>query len=428
MDETRARDDLRRMKAFAAGLLVLAAVVYLLARWGISSGNHIGSGGSAATAGDGAGWLGYVRAGAEAAMVGALADWFAVTALFRHPLGLPIPHTAIIPTRKDRLGEGLGAFVGTHFLSAPVVRERLRTFGPAARAGHWLCDPAHAARVTDEAATVVRGAVGVLRDDDVRAVLEQAVLPRLLATPVAPPVGRLLDTIIRDGAHRGTVQLLVDRAVAWLGDNEAVVVDAVSRQAPAWSPRLVDDAVATRVYRELVRVAGLVQADQDHPVRRSLDRLLLQTAQDLQHDLETIHRGEQLRAALLARTDVRSAVGDLSTAVRTALLDAIEDPDSELRRRATAALTALGARLVEDDRLRATVDGWAEGVVVHVVTNYRDELTSTITDTIGRWDGQETARRVELAVGRDLQYIRINGTIVGALAGLAIHAMTQLLF
>jgi uncharacterized membrane-anchored protein YjiN (DUF445 family) len=403
--------DLRRMKSFATALLVAAAVVYLVA-------SRAEDGGSA--------WVGYVRAAAEASMVGALADWFAVTALFRRPLGLPIPHTAIIPTRKDQLGAGLGDFVGTHFLSEQVVRDRLRSVGVAARLGGWLTDPDHARRVTDEAGTALRGAIEVLRDDDVRAVLEQALLPRLLEAPVGPPLGRLLTRVVEDRAHEGVLQLAIDQVNRWLAQNEDVVVDAVARQAPAWSPRFVDEAVALRVYREVVRVAGEVQRDLEHPLRRSVDRFLAQTGRDLQDDLETIHRAEQLKAGLLAHPAVRAAAGDLAGSVRAALLEAVANPDGELRRRATAGVASFGGRLSSDDRLRAKVDGWLEDAAAYLVTTYRDELTATITDTVDRWDGEETARKVELAVGRDLQFIRINGTLVGALAGIGIHALTQL--
>jgi uncharacterized membrane-anchored protein YjiN (DUF445 family) len=406
------RRDLRRMKSLATALLAAAAVVYLLA-------SRAEDGGPA--------WVGYVRAAAEASMVGALADWFAVTALFRRPLGLPIPHTAIIPTRKDQLGAGLGDFVGTHFLSEQVVRDRLKSVGVAARVGGWLTEPDHARRVTDEAATALRGAIEVLRDDDVRAVLEQALLPRLLEAPVGPPLGRLLTRVVEDRAHEGVLQLAIDQVNRWLAQNEDVVVDAVARQAPAWSPRFVDEAVALRVYREVVRVAGEVQRDPEHPLRRSVDRFLAETGRDLQDDLETIHRAEQLKAGLLAHPAVRAAAGDLAGSVRAALLEAVANPDGELRRRAAAGVASFGGRLSSDDRLRAKVDGWLEDAAAYLVTTYRDELTATITETVNRWDGEETARKVELAVGRDLQFIRINGTLVGGLAGIGIHALTQLL-
>jgi len=303
----------------------------------------------------------------------------------------------------------------------------LRSVGVAARVGAWLTNPDHARRVTDEAATALRGAIEVLSDDDVRAVLEQALLPRLLEAPVGPPLGRLLTRVVEDRAHEGVLQLAIDQVNRWLAENEDVVVDAVVRQAPAWSPRFVDEAVALRVYREVVRVAGEVQRDIEHPLRRSVDRFLAQTGRDLQDDLETIHRAEQLKAGLLAHPAVRAAAGDLAGSVRAALLEAVANPDGELRRRASAGVASFGDRLSSDDRLRAKVDGWLEDAAAHLVTTYRDELTATITETVNRWDGEETARKVELAVGRDLQFIRINGTLVGGLAGIGIHALTQLL-
>jgi uncharacterized membrane-anchored protein YjiN (DUF445 family) len=411
-DEQR-RADLRRMKTLATGLLLLAAAVYVVA-------SRAGHGGAA-------GWVGYVRAAAEAAMVGALADWFAVTALFRHPLGLPIPHTAIIPTRKDAMGQGLSDFVGTHFLSEEVVRGRLRTVGVAGRVGEWLAAPEHAERVTAETAALVRGAMGVLRDEDVRAVLEQTIVPRLLATEVGPPLGRLLARVVEDGAHEGLVQLVIDKTDEWLVENEDLVIGVVSQQAPAWSPRFVDEKVAQFVYHELRRVAGEVRADRHHPLRGSLDRFLLELAADLRKDPATIARLEELKAQLLSHPDVRGAMGELSSTVRAMITEAVDNPRSELRIRVSSALVRFGRRLHTDHELRAKVDGWIEDAAAHLVTTYRDELTTTITETVNRWDGEETARKVELAVGRDLQFIRINGTVVGALAGVAIHVASQLL-
>jgi uncharacterized membrane-anchored protein YjiN (DUF445 family) len=411
-DEDRRR-DLVRMKSIATGLLLLAAVVYLVANAAVNAGAPA--------------WVGYVRAAAEAGMVGGLADWFAVTALFRRPLGLPIPHTAIIPTRKDDLGRGLSDFVGANFLSEQVVSDRITAVGPAGRAGGWLAQRGNAERVTAEVAAVVRGAIGVLRDDDVRAVLEHAVVRRLVAAPVGPPLGRLLSRVVADGAHVGLVDLVVDNTNVWLAANRAMVVDVIAKQAPPWSPRFVDERVAERLYAELVRVAGEVRDDHAHPLRGSLDGFLLQFASDLREDPAVMARAEGLKQQLLDHPDVRRAFGDLWTTVRTMIVDAVEDPGSELRRRAATALAEFGRRLVGEPELRSKVDGWVIAAVVHLVTNYRDELTTTITDTIDRWDGRETARKVELAVGRDLQFIRLNGTVVGALAGLAIYTVTQLL-
>jgi uncharacterized membrane-anchored protein YjiN (DUF445 family) len=406
------RRGLVRMKSGATALLVVAAVIYVIARRAEAGG-----------AGD---WAGYLRAAAEAGMVGGLADWFAVTALFRRPLGLPIPHTAIIPTRKDALGRNLSDFVGTNFLSEQVVRDRLRQADVPRRLGRWLAEPAHAERVTAEAARALRGAVDVLRDEDVRAVLEPVVLRRLGSLPVGPTLGRLLAQIVEDGAHHRLVDLVAAAVDDWLAANRDHVVDVIARQAPVWSPEFVDRRVAGRLYSELTRISAEVRAEPGHPVRQTLDRLLARFADDLWHDPATIERASGVLQSLLDQAEVRRAFGDVISAGRRLLLEMVDDPDGELRTRLAAALTGLGQRLDADDALRARVDGWVADAAGYVVTHYRDELTRTITDTVERWDGVETARKVELAVGRDLQFIRINGTVVGGLVGLVIHAVTLL--
>jgi len=397
------------MKVGASALLLLAAVVYVLAR---RAGGH--------------GWVGYVQAAAEAGMVGGLADWFAVTALFRHPLALPIPHTAIIPTRKDALGRNLSDFVGTNFLSEQVVRERLRNAEVPRRLGSWLAEPEHAARVTSELARALRGAVDVLRDEDLRAVLEPVVLRRLAALPVGPTLGRLLAKVVADKAHHRLVDLVAAAVDDWLLANREQVIDLVARQAPAWSPEFVDRAVATRVYGELTRVSAEVRAQPEHAIRQALDRLLARFADDLSNDPATIERASGVLESLLAQPEVRRAFGDVISAGRRLLLEMVDDPDGELRTRLSGALADLGRRLDTDEVLRARVDAIVADAAGYVVTHYRDELTRTITDTVERWDGVETARKVELAVGRDLQFIRINGTVVGALAGVIIHAVGNL--
>jgi uncharacterized membrane-anchored protein YjiN (DUF445 family) len=411
--DRRRRSELRRMKGSAAGLLLVAAVGYVLAR-------HWETHGGPAVAG-------YLRATAEAGMVGGLADWFAVTALFRRPLGLPIPHTALIPTRKDALGRSLGEFVGVNFLSAEVVGDRIRRSDVAGLAGRWLVAPGRAERATAELAAAARGAFGVLRDEDVQAVLEQAVARRLRSVPVGPVLGGLLSRVLADHAHTRLVDLGIDRAHRWLQANRDSLIGVIADQGPSWSPRFVDRRVAARAHAELVRVTGQIAADPQHPAREAADRFLSSLAQDLCTDPETIVRADAVVAALLDRPPVRQAFGDLAAAARQLVLDLIDDPDSELRTRTTTALRDLGQRLATDPNLRGKANGWLEAAARHVVTNYRDELTRTITDTVQRWDPAETTRKIELQVGRDLQYIRINGTVVGALAGLAIHTLSQLL-
>ncbi len=393
----------------AGSLLLGAAVVYIVTSL---VGGH--------------GWVGYLRATAEASMVGALADWFAVTALFRRPLGLPIPHTAIIPTRKDALGTSLGDFVGTNFLAENVVRERLRRVGIGCRLGTWLAVPDHAERVTAELATVVRGAVAVLRDEDVQAVVEQAVVSRVMAVPWGPPLGKLLGRVLTDGAHHKLVDLLCDRAYDWVRDNHSTVLRVVSDRAPTWSPRFVDSLLADKVYGEVLSFAWAVKTDVNHPMRLAIDTFLIEFAGDLQTDPDTMKRAEQVKHQVLEHPEVQNLINSAWGTAKRMLLDAAEDPSSELRRRVRDGLASFGGRLVAEEALSDKVDTWVEDAAGYVVRNYSAEITTLITDTVARWDAQETSRKIELQVGRDLQFIRINGTVVGALAGLLIYTLSQL--
>ncbi|MFB6818545.1 DUF445 domain-containing protein [Streptomyces sp. NPDC056347] len=408
-DEEKRR-GVRRMKTTATGLLLLVALVYVLATWAKSAG--VG------------GWPGFVAAAAEAGMVGALADWFAVTALFKRPLGLPIPHTAIIPTKKDQLGASLGSFVGENFLSGDVVRGRIHALRVGRRLGAWLAEPAHADRVTAELSTALRGALRVLRDSDVQAVVGEAITRRANAAEVGPGLGKMLEKIVADGGHRKVVDLVCVKAHDWLVLHGDSVMDAVQGGAPGWTPRFVDKRIGERVYKELLRFVTEMRDMPGHPARASIDTFLTDFAADLQTDSDTRARVERLKSEILGRGEVQDVIASAWSSVRTMIIAAAEDEQSELRLRARASLMALGARLATDERLQAKLDGWLEDAAVYVVTTYRTEITSLISDTVASWDADQTSKKIEAHIGRDLQFIRINGTVVGALAGLLIYTVS----
>jgi uncharacterized membrane-anchored protein YjiN (DUF445 family) len=395
------------MKAVATAMLVGAAIVFA----------------STYAAGRvAAGWIGFLRAAAEAGVVGGLADWFAVTALFRRPLGLPIPHTAIIPTRKAAIGRSLGDFVGENFLSEPVVRERVGDAQLPTRISGWLAEPANARRVVDEAAAVVGGSLRVLRDDDVRAIAGHSIEARLASLSVAPALGAVLSSLVERGAHHDLVDVLVKQSRNWLANNGDVVRRLVTAEAPSWTPRFLDNTVATAIHQRIVTFADEVAADRLHPLRASLDSLLTTLAADLSRDAGTQATVDRLISRLIDLPASRKFVGDALSSAREMLAELVEDPDGELRKRATEGVRDFAVRIRTDATLQAKLGNWIEDAAVHVVTTYRGELTSVISQTVERWDADETSRRIELQVGRDLQYIRLNGTIVGALAGVAIHA------
>ncbi len=399
------RTRLRRMQTVALGLLLFAAVVYVVTR-------------------EQGGFLGFLNAGAEASMVGAIADWFAVTALFRHPLGLPIPHTALIPRRKDEFGRSLEEFFAENFLHEQVIRERLRAADIAQRVGAWVGDPVNAGRVVAEASTVLALGLRRLRDQDVASVVEEVLIPRLLAEPISPVAGGLLQEIVADDAHHGLVDLTLEEAHRWLVHNQDTFADVVGERAPRWAPERLNEVVTARLHLEAVRWVADIRRDPRHHARQALDSLLRQLAHDLLHDPETQERAEKLKIRVLEQPQVVATGMSLWSAFRTALLDALEDEQGPLRDRATRELAAFGERVGRDDALRTRLDGWSADFAVWAVGRYGDELTAVITHTIERWDGEEAARKIELHVGRDLQFIRINGTIVGGLVGVLIHAVS----
>ncbi|WP_442854037.1 DUF445 domain-containing protein [Arthrobacter sp. Leaf337] len=373
-------------------------------------------------------WLEYVRAAAEGGMVGALADWFAVTALFKYPMGIKIPHTAIIPRRKDQIGASLGEFVETNFLSEQVVQEKLASVDIARKAGAWLSGPGGAERVAKEGAAVIRGAFKVLNDDDVQAVIESMVRKHLLTPPWGPPVGRLAERIFADGHHHTLVDLLVDRTVDWVRDNHETVSRLVSDRSPQWVPQFVDGLVGDKVYVEILKFTKAVQADPQHQVRQSIDTYLTSLAQDLQHDPVMIARAEGIKAQVLGDPEVRELASRTWGTIKAALLGAVDDPHSELTVKFKAAVHDFGTRLVVDPELAGKVNAWIGDAAGYLVKTYRSDIAGVITETVARWDAEETSRKIELQVGKDLQFIRINGTVVGALAGLAIFTLAHLAF
>jgi uncharacterized membrane-anchored protein YjiN (DUF445 family) len=405
------RSALRRMKLIATSLLGVAAVAFILTK----------------LADNEDGWVGYVQAIAEAAMVGALADWFAVTALFRHPIGLPIPHTAIIPKRKDEIGRSLGDFVESNFLTAEVIDERLRGADIGRRAGEWLAVPEHAERAGDAVADVLRGGLEVLDDHEIQLGLEHFVESRVHATEVAPLIGRVVELTIEGGHHQRLLDAVLVGVGGFLDDNRGTFRRRLDQESPWWVPEGIDDRIFDKIYTAVARFIDDVQSSPNHEVRASVDERVADFAQRLQSDPELHAKGEELKSELLAHPEVRRWIDSLWAGAKRGMLGAADDPNSELRRRIVTSIQRVGGRLATEPDLQRKVDEWVTKALAHVVENYRTEVSEIIASTVAKWDGESTAEKIELQVGRDLQFIRINGTLVGGLAGLVIHMVGQLL-
>lgn len=344
------------------------------------------------------------------------------------PAGPEDPHTAIIKRKKDQLGEGLGTFVRENFLSAPVVETKLRDAQIAGRLGKWLSEPVHADRVAGEAATVLRVVVELLNDDDIQQVIDRTIVKRLAEPQWGPPVGRVLSQLLAENRQEALVQLLCDRAFEWALNAGETIERVITRDSPSWSPRFVDQLVGDRIHRELMDFTDKVRRNPNHELRLSATRFLFEFADDLQNDEATIARAEAVKEQLMARDEVTRAAETAWKTLKRLVLDGVDDPSSALRTRIADSVVRIGESVRDDAELRDKVDNWIVRGAQHLVGQYGAEITTIITDTIERWDAEEASRRIELHVGRDLQFIRINGTVVGALAGLVIYTVAQFIF
>ncbi|MCW2634844.1 MAG: hypothetical protein JWQ99_1211 [Blastococcus sp.] len=400
------------MKRLATGLFGVAAAVFLAC---VLLGSDAGP------------WVGYVRATAEASMVGALADWFAVTALFRHPLGLPIPHTAIIPRKKDQIGASLGTFVQENFLTRAVVEEKLTTIDVPGRLGGFLAAPGRAERLAGDASAVVTALTELLKDEDLEPAVAAIVDRKLHATPAAPVLARVLELVVEGDRHQEVLSAALRLLARFLEENRLVFRAQLGDASPAWVPDWVDDRVFDRVFAGLQGFLDEVGDDPRHELRRSYDARLRVYVHALRTDPDTAGRIEELKKELLEHPAVRTWSGSLWTSAKNAVLTAAADPDSELRTRVASMIGQLARSLQTDPTLRELVQRHTHTIAGYLVDRFSGDLADLVSSTVERWDTEETSRRIELQVGRDLQWIRVNGTVVGGLAGLVIYSVAQLL-
>ncbi len=367
--------------------------------------------------------LGYVQAGAEAAMVGGVADWFAVTALFRRPLGLPIPHTALIVGRKDQFAATLGQFVQENFLTADVLAERIGSARLIPRMGAWLAGEANAARFAGHAAGLVVRAAETVRDEDVQRVITGGLSQAADAVEVAPLAGRVLRVIIPEGHHAGLLTEVVSAADRYLASHHAELRDRFQAESPRWVPDAVYRRVFDRLHGRLRHKLAAIATDPGDETRLQFEEWIAGLPDRLETSPELRERTEQFMRDVLGSAGLRDLSSSLWKSATQALRTQAADPASGLRRWLTDALAAAGRRLGSDHCLQDSLQRAAESAARAVADQFHDELAGLVTGTIQRWDAAETSSQLELLLGHDLQYIRINGTVVGAGIGLALHAI-----
>jgi uncharacterized membrane-anchored protein YjiN (DUF445 family) len=408
-DARRAR--LRVMKRRATAMLLAVSIVFVVVT----------------LFGRGATWATYVQAMAEAAMIGGLADWFAVTALFRHPLGIPIPHTAIIAARKEQFASTLGEFIQETFLTPDAIVARLHRADPVSRLSAWLTDEHNADRVARE---LLDGAVTVadlFKDEDVHRAIEGLLHDRLDAVELAPTAGKALGLLVRDGRHQQVLDTALRELDRYLDNHRDDLRSRLGAKSPWWLPGAAEDRIVDRLVEGGRAVIAEMLEDREHHLRQRFDDRVRALVDDLQTSPDLLERGEKLKRELLQQPQVNEWVGAMWADAKQQLSTQAADPASPLRQRVAQAVTAAGARLRDDEVLAGKAREGLDTAATYVIDRFQGEIVNLVRDTIGRWDAEETADRLELLLGPDLQYIRINGTVVGALAGLVLHTIAQLL-
>jgi uncharacterized membrane-anchored protein YjiN (DUF445 family) len=372
-------------------------------------------------------FLGYLQAGAEASVVGGVADWFAVTALFRRPLGLPIPHTALIVERKDQFAATLGRFVQENFLNGDVLAERISSAQLAPRLATWLSDEANATRAAGHAAELMVTVTDLLSDEDVQGLLTAGLGRAVDAIDVTRLAGRALQAFMAGQHHDELFDTIVSSADRYLADHRLELRERFVAESPRWVPDAVDRLLFDRLHTRLRRWLTAVAAGPDNEARRRFEEWFVKLSERLETSPELAERGEQLKRDILGRAELRDWSAALWEEAKGALRAQAAQPGSDLRHWLAGALVAAGQRLASDSALQQSLERVAESGTRALADQFHGELAGLVTGTIGRWDAAETARQLELLLGRDLQFIRVNGSVVGAGVGLVLHAVAQAL-
>lgn len=368
-------------------------------------------------------WAGWVHAFAEAGMVGALADWFAVVALFRHPLGLPIPHTAIIPNRKNEIGESMSRFVAEHFLEPDVVRRKLQGTNLANFVVGWLKSEKGRRSVEDLSTAVLRWALGALHEKRVRRFLSRLSRRQLANVSLAPLLGNTLSWLVRGQRHQQVLTQVLRYAIELVHDNRDAIRARVQQESPWWLPGFVDDRILKKMLERIEHQLFEMALDQEHPMRGQFNEWVQKLAIELRNNPAHRRLGDELKQQLLANDELQDYLYGLWRELAQNLEKDLERPESVIRQHVGRWLGNVADELEGDKDMQAWVNAWLVESLTQVVGRNRSQIASLISDTVRSWDGMDTSRRVELAIGRDLQFIRINGTLVGGLVGLLIHAV-----
>ena len=404
------RAELRRMKRLATALLLVFTLIFIIAS--IYEKQY--------------GWVGFIRATAEASMIGAIADWFAVTALFRHPLGLKIPHTAIVPTRKNVIAIDFARFVQSNFLSGGVVAEKLRSMNVAEGVARWLSQPDNSRTVANYAAIGLVGAMQVMKDEDIQAIIEQNVADRVQATKFSPMLGNILSLILSEDRRHKLLTGTLKFGAHFMAENNATIKQKISEETPWWLPKSVDNLIYQKIIDAISGMLKEVSENPNHSLHKNFDEMISGFIDDLKHSPEMVAREEGFKEELLQDPAVQEFSISLWADIKQSLIKSSTNPDAYSLMPIQQGVMRLGEAILSDAAMLAKINRWVEEAAIYLIEAYGYEVEQLISQTISRWDGEEASYKIETHVGKDLQFIRINGTLVGGMIGLMIHTLSVL--
>lgn len=411
MNDDQKRKDLRRFKAFATALFLLMAAVFIAT--------------TLLQKNDNSHWLGYLRAFSEAAMVGALADWFAVTALFHHPLGIKIPHTNLIEKSKEKIGDNLGDFVVSNFLSPKNIKPYIQKLKIAAVAGEWLDKPKNQQLMTDQATSVFKNIVQNLEDETVVTFIQQKTMEMTQDFKINKLMGSGLNYILENNDHQKIITKFATLIKSYISENQQLVQTRVKKESFTLIPNFVDDAIAKKITRGLSSYFEEIEMNEYHPLREELTLKLLDFSKELQENAAWEEKLQQMKSTFLSEEKMNEYATTIWTSLKTTLIKELDTEDSALKNYLKTNIETLAKNLKTDVALQQKIDQWIRVNAFKYILKNTHQFGALISGTVGNWQGRELSEKLELEVGKDLQFIRVNGTLVGGLVGLIIYTITE---